>query len=111
MCLFKIVFINNFIFIIESFLTWNISCKQCRNAQVSSEQCLLCTVSYITCCLFFVFSWYFGKIKRIEAEKKLLQSENEQGAFLIRDSESRRNDFSLSSKIIYAYLMSYSRLS
>jgi len=40
--------------------------------------------------------WYFGKIKRIEAEKKLLLPENEHGAFLIRDSESRRNDFSLS---------------
>ncbi len=42
--------------------------------------------------------WYFGKIKRIEAEKKLLLPENEHGAFLIRDSESRRNDFSLSGK-------------
>uniref|UniRef100_A0A6A7FQF2 Tyrosine-protein kinase n=1 Tax=Hirondellea gigas TaxID=1518452 RepID=A0A6A7FQF2_9CRUS len=40
--------------------------------------------------------WYFAKIKRIEAEKKLLQVENEHGAFLIRDSESRRNDYSLS---------------
>ena len=40
--------------------------------------------------------WYFGKIKRIEAEKKLLMPQNEHGAFLIRDSESRRNDFSLS---------------
>jgi len=40
--------------------------------------------------------WYFGKIKRIEAEKKLLLVQNEHGAFLIRDSESRRNDFSLS---------------
>ena len=40
--------------------------------------------------------WYFGKIKRIEAEKKLLLPQNEHGAFLIRDSESRRNDFSLS---------------
>ncbi|KAL8600799.1 Tyrosine-protein kinase Src42A [Nucella lapillus] len=40
--------------------------------------------------------WYFGKIKRVEAEKKLLSSENEHGAFLIRDSESRRNDYSLS---------------
>ena len=44
----------------------------------------------------FVFRWYFGKIKRIEAEKKLLMPQNEHGAFLIRDSESRRNDFSLS---------------
>jgi len=43
--------------------------------------------------------WYFGKIKRIEAEKILLQPGNESGAFLIRDSESRRNDFSLSSTL------------
>ena len=40
--------------------------------------------------------WYFGKIKRIEAEKKLLLQHNDHGAFLIRDSESRRNDYSLS---------------
>ena len=42
------------------------------------------------------FRWYFGKIKRMEAEKKLLLPQNEHGAFLIRDSESRRNDYSLS---------------
>ena len=42
------------------------------------------------------FRWYFGKIKRVEAEKKLLSPENEHGAYLIRDSESRRNDYSLS---------------
>lgn len=47
---------------------------------------------------FFLSSWYFGKIKRIEAEKKLLLPDNEHGAFLIRDSESRRNDYSLSGK-------------
>ena len=48
--------------------------------------------------MFFDFfpRWYFGKIKRIEAEKKLLMAQNEHGAFLIRDSESRRNDYSLS---------------
>jgi len=45
-----------------------------------------------------VCRWYFGKIKRIEAEKKLLQADNEHGSFLIRDSESRHHDFSLSSK-------------
>lgn len=43
-----------------------------------------------------LFRWYFRKIKRIEAEKKLLLPENEHGAFLIRDSESRHNDYSLS---------------
>ena len=45
---------------------------------------------------FFINRWYFRKIKRIEAEKKLLLPENEHGAFLIRDSESRHNDYSLS---------------
>lgn len=45
---------------------------------------------------YFIFRWYFRKIKRIEAEKKLLLPENEHGAFLIRDSESRHNDYSLS---------------
>jgi len=40
--------------------------------------------------------WYFGKIKRMEAEKKLLLAQNDHGAYLIRDSESRRNDYSLS---------------
>jgi len=45
---------------------------------------------------FIVSRWYFGKIKRIEAEKKLLQADNEHGSFLIRDSESRHHDFSLS---------------
>ncbi|RZF41523.1 hypothetical protein LSTR_LSTR000237 [Laodelphax striatellus] len=47
-------------------------------------------------CVFDYQKWYFGKIKRIEAEKKLLLPENDHGAFLIRDSESRRNDYSLS---------------
>lgn len=40
--------------------------------------------------------WYFGKLRRVEADKKLLMPENEHGAFIIRDSESRANDFSLS---------------
>lgn len=45
---------------------------------------------------YYLYSWYFRKIKRIEAEKKLLLPENEHGAYLIRDSESRHNDYSLS---------------
>jgi len=53
----------------------------------------------------YLYSWYFGKIKRIEAEKKLLLVENEHGAFLIRDSESRRDDFSLSGIITPYKLM------
>ena len=50
----------------------------------------------IACNVLSSIRWYFGKIKRLEAEKKLLLGQNEHGAFLIRDSESRRNDFSLS---------------
>ena len=51
---------------------------------------------YLQIFFFVFFRWYFGKIKRAEAEKKLLLVQNEHGAFLIRDSESRRNDYSLS---------------
>ncbi|KAI6229055.1 Tyrosine-protein kinase [Aphelenchoides fujianensis] len=40
--------------------------------------------------------WYFGKLRRVDAEKLLLLSMNDHGAFLIRDSESRSNEFSLS---------------
>jgi len=40
--------------------------------------------------------WYFGKLRRVEAEKLLLMSVNEHGYFLVRDSESRQNEFSLS---------------
>uniref|UniRef100_A0A915MFC7 Tyrosine-protein kinase n=1 Tax=Meloidogyne javanica TaxID=6303 RepID=A0A915MFC7_MELJA len=41
-------------------------------------------------------SWYFGKLRRIESEKLLLLPVNEHGSFLVRDSESRKNEFSLS---------------
>jgi hypothetical protein len=47
-----------------------------------------------------ICSWYFGKLKRLEAEKKLLQAVNDHGAFLIRDSESRRDDYSLSGMLL-----------
>lgn len=40
--------------------------------------------------------WFFGAIKRADAEKQLLYSENQTGAFLIRESESQKGDFSLS---------------
>lgn len=50
--------------------------------------------------LICIYRWYFRKIKRIEAEKKLLLPENDHGAFLIRDSESRHNDYSLSGNVI-----------
>ncbi|RWS07986.1 tyrosine-protein kinase Src42A-like protein, partial [Dinothrombium tinctorium] len=43
-------------------------------------------------------SWYFGKIKRIEAERHLQQDENKVGAFLVRESETRSENHALSIK-------------
>ncbi|XP_036103648.1 tyrosine-protein kinase FRK [Molossus molossus] len=40
--------------------------------------------------------WFFGAIKRADAEKQLLYSENQTGAFLIRESESDKGNFALS---------------
>ncbi|KAG9510491.1 Tyrosine-protein kinase Src42A, partial [Fragariocoptes setiger] len=40
--------------------------------------------------------WYHESTKRIEAERKLLSPENGHGSFLIRKSESRKNEYSLS---------------
>ena len=42
-----------------------------------------------------MFSWYFGPIKRAEAEK-LLRASNCRGSFLVRESESKPGDYSLS---------------
>ncbi|CAF3276669.1 unnamed protein product [Rotaria socialis] len=40
--------------------------------------------------------WYFKSIRRIDAEKQLMSDVNEHGSFLIRDSETKKTDFSLS---------------
>lgn len=40
--------------------------------------------------------WYFGALKRSDAEKKLSLAGNKTGAFLIRESETQKGDFSLS---------------
>ncbi|KYO18877.1 tyrosine-protein kinase FRK [Alligator mississippiensis] len=40
--------------------------------------------------------WFFGSIKRADAEKQLLYPGNQKGAFLIRESESLKGEFSLS---------------
>lgn len=45
-----------------------------------------------------LFRWFFGAIKRADAERQLLYSENGTGAFLIRESESQKGDFSLSGR-------------
>ncbi|CAJ0571939.1 unnamed protein product, partial [Mesorhabditis spiculigera] len=40
--------------------------------------------------------WYFGRVRRAEAEKALQQAEGGSGVFLVRESESRHNELSLS---------------
>ena len=44
----------------------------------------------------FLCRWYFGKIKRVDAEKLLQLPVNQVGAFLIRDSETILGSYSLS---------------
>ena len=43
----------------------------------------------------FSLRWYHGKLKRIDAEKRVLAPGNPHGAFLIRDSESQMGNFSM----------------
>ena len=55
----------------------------------------LCTYNHVT------YSWFFGKIKRGDAEKLLLQESQTQsnpksGTFLIRESENTPGGLSLS---------------
>ncbi|NXP57773.1 FRK kinase, partial [Chloropsis cyanopogon] len=40
--------------------------------------------------------WFFGPIKRADAERQLLYPENQEGAFLIRESESLKGEYVLS---------------
>uniref|UniRef100_V9KDF7 Tyrosine-protein kinase n=1 Tax=Callorhinchus milii TaxID=7868 RepID=V9KDF7_CALMI len=39
--------------------------------------------------------WFFGGIKRLDAEKQLLMTGNRDGSFIIRESESKTGDYSL----------------
>lgn len=56
---------------------------------------LLCYPRDWSVFLFICCSWYFGKIKRVDAEK-LLKWNPEPGKFLVRQSESKPGDYSLS---------------
>lgn len=44
----------------------------------------------------FLHRWFFGRIKRSDAEKKLLAPGNPHGTFLVRESESQPGNYSLS---------------
>lgn len=45
---------------------------------------------------FYLFRWFFGPIKRADAERQLSYPGNQEGAFLIRESESLKGEYSLS---------------
>ena len=53
-----------------------------------NSQCVFAFITY--------YSWFFGKIKRADAEKKLLAPGNPHGTYLIRESESQPGSYSLS---------------
>lgn len=44
----------------------------------------------------YLFRWYHGTLSRVEAEGLLRDAE--EGAFLVRNSESAKHDYSLSLK-------------
>ena len=43
--------------------------------------------------------WFYGNMKRLEAERTLMQSFNKYGSFLIRSSETTVGDYSLSVRV------------
>ncbi|GCB60385.1 hypothetical protein scyTo_0012731 [Scyliorhinus torazame] len=47
----------------------------------------------------YSYRWFFGGIKRVDAEKQLLMAGNGNGSFIIRESESKMGDFSLSVRV------------
>lgn len=53
-------------------------------------------VDQLTSLIFVFISWFFGKIKRADAEKKLLAPGSPSGTYLIRDSETMPGNYSLS---------------
>uniref|UniRef100_A0A3Q2CJ59 non-specific protein-tyrosine kinase n=2 Tax=Cyprinodon variegatus TaxID=28743 RepID=A0A3Q2CJ59_CYPVA len=42
--------------------------------------------------------WYYGNINRVKAEKLLLASQNKDGAFLVRISESHSDEYTISAR-------------
>ena len=64
--------------------------------QSSKNHSNLCCYHSISLSSFIIHSWYFGDIKRPEAEKLLKTPPNEHGAFLVRDSD--KGGYALSMK-------------
>lgn len=43
--------------------------------------------------------WYYGNINRVKAEKLLLASQNKDGSFLVRISESHSDEYTISGRL------------
>uniref|UniRef100_A0AAQ4QR50 SH2 domain-containing protein n=1 Tax=Gasterosteus aculeatus aculeatus TaxID=481459 RepID=A0AAQ4QR50_GASAC len=43
-------------------------------------------------------AWYYGNINRVKAEKLLLASQNKDGSFLVRISESHSDEYTVSGR-------------
>lgn len=72
----------------------------------------VCTCCVITCsslslslsCVSSLIRWYYGNINRVKAEKLLLASQNKDGSFLVRISESHSDEYTISSKHIHPFI-------
>lgn len=49
-------------------------------------------------CVSSLCRWYYGNINRVKAEKLLLASQNKDGSFLVRISESHSDEYTISGK-------------
>ncbi|VDD74082.1 unnamed protein product [Mesocestoides corti] len=63
---------------------------------------------YLTCLWFWILRWHCGNMRRLEAENCLMMSGNVQGSFLIRVSESRAGEYSLSVYLLVLFVLDIS---
>lgn len=55
-------------------------------------------LSLLSILFFSLCRWYYGNINRVKAEKLLLASQNKDGSFLVRISESHSDEYTISGK-------------
>ena len=65
-----------------------------------STDCSLIPITFGTNIVVPYCSWYVGKISRCKAEEMLLRTDQPDGAFLVRNSESAPGEFSITVKYV-----------
>ena len=65
----------------------------CISRLIIHSSLYLCFPSFFSLC-----RWYYGNINRVKAEKLLLASQNKDGSFLVRISESHSDEYTISGK-------------